>query len=246
MDYLNELLGDFNDRMDEISKIDGLNSELIDIFRNNLLTLRKEAEGTGKYRGLINKIDTQLTMLDKVTLLPDFKTKYTALREQSLVLAVSAFEVFIADIFRQIANSNPEFYVWSDPREKISIDTDTFSSGFTLGDAMITHLKIKQYSFQDLQSILKATRNYLGIELEVEEDIREDITKGTSIRRIVVHNRSTIDKQFINQTRHISNYKVIENSRISLEENELAKILQSIKFFADQLTQTISQREELD
>lgn len=244
MDYINNLLTNFLSRIGDIANMEGVNQELIEIFKNNLIAIETDIKATGQFGGLLNKIKTQREMLDQVKLLPQLKPKYEILREQSVVLMVGALEVFISDIFREIANHDPGYFVWLEKDKKISIGIESFTPTFTLGDAITAHLANKQFSFQDLKSILRATKDYLGVEFDVSDDIRKNIIFGTSCRHIIVHNISKVDRQFLLQTRELENLNYKEGDEIKLKNNDIENMKGAITGFADELVQLLKQRYE--
>lgn len=244
MDYIDNLLINFLGRIGDIANMEGVNQELIEIFKNNLITIETDIKATGQFGGLLKKIETQKKVLDEVKFLPQLKPKYEILREQSVVLMVGVFEVFISDIFREIANHDPGYFVWPEKDKKISIGIESFTPTFTLGDAIIAHLANKQFSFQDLKSILRATKDYLGVEFDVPDDIRKNIIFGTSCRHIIVHNISIVDRQFLLQTRELKNLNYKEGNKIELEDNDIKNIKGAITSFADELVQLLQQRYE--
>lgn len=245
VDYLTDKLADFNSRLKDISKVDGINYELVKIFRSNLDAIREDVEQTGKFGGLLKKVDRYRSTLDMVERLPDMEADFETLREQSIVLVIGAFEVFVGDIFKSIANNNPDYYVWPEKDKKIAIDIDNFTASFTLGDAIIAHLDNKQYSFQDLGSIIRAMNDYLGVEIIVDKKIRDIISLGTASRHLIVHRASVVDRQFLSQTRNISGLTYIEGDRIQISEEFVGNLKESIIDFSEQLVQTLVQRDEI-
>jgi len=243
-DALTNLLADFEDRLEDISNVGGINASLVGLFRKNLEFLKESAGETGRMAGLIGKIDTQLKTLDQIEKLPDFQDKYEKLREQSVVLIVGAFEVFITDIFKLIGNDYPSFIKWSEKDKKVAIDIELFKEHFTLGDAFVAHLENKQYSFQDLRSIVKACKDYLGIEVVVEDGDRNNIIKATSYRHLIVHRNSTVDRQFLHQTRRLTDLQYKEGDRISISEDDFTSVQESFVSFAGYLINVIIQRED--
>jgi len=243
MDYLTDILADFQDRLENIAKVDGINVELIKIFNNDLQSIRKDVEQTGKFGALLKKIDTQLDMLKTVEHLPGMSGNLEILREQSIVLMVGAFEVFIGDIFKSIANKDPDYFVWPEKDKKISIDIDNFRSSFTLGDAIITHLNNKQYSFQDLGSTIQAVNDYLGIKLSIDDDIGGCIVFGTSCRHLIIHRGSKVDQQFLNQTNDINKLNYKDGDRLKLQNGDVSELRIAIERFSEQLIQTLIQRD---
>lgn len=245
MDYLTNILADFQDRLSDIAKVDGINYKLIKTFKSNLDTIHSEVKQTGKFGGLLQKIKRYQQTLDTVEKLPDLKADLETLREQSVVLIVGAFEVFIGDIFRSIANNRPDYYIWPEKDKKIAIGIESFTANFTLGDAIITHLDNKQYSFQDLGSVVDAVRDYLGVEIKVEEAARKVISLGTAFRHIIVHKASTVDRQFLSQTRGLSSVVYDEGDKIHINEDFVAQLRDAITTFSEELIQTLIQRDDV-
>lgn len=245
MDYLTDILANFQDRLTDIAKVDGINYELVKIFKNNLSTIESEIKQTGKFGGLLQKVERYQSSLDTVERLPEMKADFETLREQSVVLIVSAFEVFVGDVFRSIANETPDFYVWPEKDKKIAIDIENFTASFTLGDAIIAHLENKQYSFQDLGSIVRAVNDYLGIEIQVEKSVRDTISLGTASRHLIVHRASTVDRQFLFQTRDILNLAYSEGDKILISEEFTNDLREKITAFSEDLIQTLVQRGEV-
>lgn len=245
MDYLTDILADFHDRLSDISKLYEVNSEIIQIFKNDLNAVKKDVKQTGKFGGLLQKIDRQLKMLDQIQNLPELAPNYKALREQSIVLMVSGFEVFISDVFRAIANNDPDYYTWPDKDKKIAIDVESFSSSFTLGDAIIGHLSNKQYSFQDLGSIINATSDYLGVTISIDSTTRDNIVLGTSFRHSIIHKGSRVDKQFLSQTRDVRGLRYNEGNKLDISNNDVGSVRKSIEDFASYFIQALIQRDDV-
>lgn len=242
MEYLNDILEGFQSRLADIERIDGINAGIIKIFQQNLDTIHSEIQQTGKFGGLLKKVDRYKQTLDDVSKLDEMKSDFEILREQRVVLLVSAFEVFIEDIFRAIANNSPEYFIWPEKDKKIVIGVEDFTSRFTLGDAIITHLNNKQYSFQDLGSTVKAFQDYLGVDLEIEDDTKDSIILGTACRHLIVHKGSVIDRQFLSQTRSLD-AKYVEGKTLSISEEDVAQLQQHFSLLAEKMVLAIYNRD---
>ena len=245
MDYLVDRLDNFHNNLKNIAQIDGINIELIKIFGSNLKIIKTDIEQTGQFGTLLKKVDRQIDMLKQVERLPEIASNFETLREQSFVLMIGAFEVFITDIFKAIANNDPDYFVWPDKDKKISIDIESFSANFTLGDAIITHLSNKQYSFQDLGSTIRAVSDYLGVTIETDETTKAAIVFGTACRHLIVHRGSIVDRQFLNQTRDIPNLEYSDGDILRLQDADVIKLRTAIENFSEYLIQTLIQRDAI-
>ena len=209
MSYFSSLLDAHVARVQEIVAISDINEELVKIAVSNLQHLKNDLEATGRNAGILNKVNVQLNVYEQVAQLPELESKYPVLRGQMVVLIIGAQEALIGDVFVAVVENNPEKIIWSDDKEKISFDPSLLSSGFSLGDAMISHLKNKSYSFQDLGSAIQAINKYLLPDFKVDDEIKDELILASAWRNIIVHNRSIIDPSFIKQirtTKYSKNY----------------------------------------
>ena len=69
-------------------------------------------------------------------------------------------------------------------------------------------------------SLLRACKDYLGIEVVVEDGDRNNIIKATSYRHLIVHRNSTVDRQFLHQTRRLTDLRYKEDDKISIRTTD--------------------------
>lgn len=247
MDYLTEILADIEERVDDIQAIGDVNEDLVKIAVTNLQAIKKDLEATGKNLGVLQKIDRQLNTYEDVAKIPELTSKFPIIREQMVVLMIGALEVFIADIYRYIANNDPEYFFWNDEKEKISFDPAILIDGFTLGDVVLGHLKNKGYSFQDLQSLIKSFEVYCGIKIDLEAQSKDVLIFGAAARHIIVHSRSKIDSAFIKQIRNTqysttNTYK--KDQSIEITDKFVTELGDTIKSFCGYVVNHIIQRDD--
>lgn len=248
MDYLTELVADVEERIDDITTIGDVNEELIKIAVGNLESIRQDLTATGKNKAILQKVERQISLYDQVAGLPAVKEKLPVIREQMVVLIIGAMEVFIADVFKTIAQNDPDFFIWPDKKEKISFDPALLTDGFTFGDVLINHLKNKGFNFQDLHSTLKAIEKYCGIEIVIEEDFKEILILSAAYRHVIVHNRSTIDNAFLHQiraTRSAQEENFQKEQKISVNQDFIIKLKGAAKSFCGQVVDHLIQRNEV-
>jgi len=247
MDYLTDILADVEERIDDIHAIGDVNEDLVKIAVSNLEVLKKDLQATRGNLGILQKVERQLKTYEQVAKIPQLASKFPIIREQMIVLMIGALEVFISDIYLNIANKNPEFFYWKDEKEKISFEPSLLMDGFTFGDIFIGHLKNKGYSFQDLQSVLRSFEVYCGIEITLDDESRDVLILGAASRHIIVHNRSKIDLPFIKQirnTRYASNSLYKKNHKIVIDDGLVNELSETIKTFCRDLVVHLMQRDE--
>ena len=247
LDYLSEVYADLDERIDNIRTLADVNEELISIAINNLQSIRKDLAATGRNLGILSKIDNQLLMYQQVARIPQLTTKFPIIREQSVVLMVGALEVFVADVFRAIGNNDPKLFVWKDPKEKILVEPSLISDEFTLGDAIINHLKTRGFSFQDLQSLIRAFETYFDIKIDLNKAQLDILIAGTAYRNVIVHNRSVIDTQFLKQIRdtsHITDLSQKKGEKIQIDDKFVRELALSIKELCEKVIALLMEEVE--
>lgn len=247
LEYLDEVYADVDERIDNILTLGDVNEELVKIAVNNLKSLRTDVAATGRNLGVLHKIDTQLTVYDQITLIPQLTTKFPIIREQSIVLIIGTLEVFAADVFRRIGNNDPKLYVWNDPKEKILVEPTLISEDFTLGDAILSHIKLRGTSFQDLQSFLRALQTYLSVDIEMSADERDALILAAAYRNVIVHNRSVIDDGLLKQvrdTRYASEFGEKKGEKIDVKNEFLDQLAAYAKELCIKVVAALKERAE--
>jgi hypothetical protein len=246
MDYLTEAFADLEERIDNVSAIGDVNEDLVKIAIGNLEIIKADLELTGRNQGILKKVERQLATYQDVARIPQLTTKFPIIREQMIVLMIGALEVFVADIYRLIAEEDPDYFIWSDSKEKITFEPSILRDGFTLGDVVVGHLKNKGYSFQDLKSLIDSFRVYCGVEVPLTRSNRDILIFGAASRHIIVHNRSTIDSGFMKQirdTRYAS--PLFAKGNPLLITDEFVRVLaETIKDFCGYIVSSLQQRDD--
>lgn len=239
-EQLNNLHINFQERIQSISDIELINEKLIELFRNDLQTIKDSANGVSA--GVLHKINTVEHKYKYVARIDDFEPKMRFLTNQTIVLMVGSFEVIIGDILKIIANESPDLITWPDKNKKIYIEPSDFTSRLTLGDIFINHLKIQGKSFQDLKSIHGIFNDYLGVDpsKNIPQEIIESMILMISYRHIIVHNNSTVDKQFLHQIRNTKKsglYK--EEDELNISDEEMTNLENSLLNYVNILMEEI-------
>lgn len=244
MKYLEKVLADFTERIKEIISIGDINEELVQIAVTNLKYLRDDLVASERNAGIIRKVDIQLLMYEQVAKIPELESSFPILRGQMVVLTVGAQEAFISEIFRTISNNEPQLLTWKDPKEMISFEPSLLSTGFSIGDTLIGHLKNKGYSFQDLKSSLDAVNKYLDCDFVVDADLKDELILAAAWRNVIVHNKSKIDHSFLKQvrdTRYADQYSLDEILEIT--EDDIQSLSGVVLLFAEALINKIQEKE---
>lgn len=247
MDFLTDLLADVEERIDRIKTIGDVNNDLVKIAVNNLESIRKDLLATGRNIQITKKVERQIKMYKSVSHVTGVAEKLPIIYEQMVVLMIGALEVYLADIFRQVGDRMPEYLVWKAEKEKISFEPTLLSEGFTLGDAILSHLKNQGISFQDLQSTLRAFEKYFDVKVVLDEKNTDKLILAAACRNVIVHNRSEIDNAFrkqIRSTRYAEDIRFQKGKKLNIDEKYIEELGETLKGFCRDITVLLMQRDE--
>lgn len=240
MAYLEDLKNDFIARVNEIVTIGDINEELVTIAVNNLEHLRSDLVATGRNQGILRKVNTQLAMYRQVARIPQLESKFPVLRGQMIVLMVGALEAFLSDVFRLISDNEPNRLTWPD-NERIAFEPSLLKTGFSLGDAVVGHLKNKGISFQDLKSSLEALARYLNLNIELDSDIKDELILAGAWRNVIVHNKSLIDHGFLKQVRNTKYANTYSSGALlTISDDDVSSLSGIIVSFGDNIITAIA------
>jgi hypothetical protein len=240
-EYLEAAYADLDERITNVSTLGDINEELVKIAINNLKSLKTDVIATGRNQGVLTKIDTQLLMYEQVARIPELATKFPIIREQSVVLIIGTLEVFAGDVFRGAGNYTPKLYKWGE-KEKILVEPSLISDEFTLGDAIMGHLKQKGASFQDLQSLLGTIETYFGVKVELAKIEQDTLILAAAYRNVIVHNRSVIDRGFLKQVRNTKYFKDFsekKDEKILIDDSFIKELSAAVRSLSEKIVASI-------
>jgi len=173
------------------------------------------------------------------------RPQYEEIFNQCVVLLVSYFGSAISDIFRHYVtlsiSNRPQNQVL---REELKFTIEELHDlGFNLSDQIGEIIaRKKDISFQDMKSINRAFKDYLGIEMEKDKDVN-NIILGQACRHVIVHSGAIADAKLIKQLLSASprdlKEKIMVNSRIQFTTDELEILHTSMIDFLKELVEKL-------
>jgi len=191
----------FKKNVEEIGKLRSIGKDILEFSKSSLVLLLEESEKQ-RCHGIKRKIETTIQALENIgESSVDMKEKLATINNQSLVLLVSNFERFLSEYTILLVEEYSYLIKW--PEKKFSIDLGAFQHGTpTLGEVVLRSLREK-YNFQDLKSILDFTKDIFGINISLEDSVKDNIIFFHALRHILIHNLGIVDNQFLKQIRNI-------------------------------------------
>lgn len=151
------------------------------------------------------------------------RPQYESIFNQCLVLLVSHYTVMMEEFFKCAIDilivENKDNFNDNEDSIKISLNelkSMDFDLSGNFGDLL---LKKKEISFQDMQSMNRTFKQYLGFSLPVDNTLN-NIIIAQAARHTIVHSLAIADSKFINQIRNLSPREI----KPDIKKNETIKI----------------------
>jgi hypothetical protein len=191
----------FRGHVKSVDRLMNFDRDVLDLAIKDISALKLRLE---KHHQLDNPLLTAartLEILEGYRKNDSLRSRYQTIFNQALVLLVSYFGSSIHDLFCQAVAAaltrNEDSPLL---REQIKLSfRELRDAGFDLRDmAPDLLVQAKDISFQDMQSIARAFKEYLGITIERNELVNE-IVVAQACRHVIVHSGGIIDDKLIRQ-----------------------------------------------
>jgi hypothetical protein len=250
-EYLKGIRGQFNEHIKSVRQLMNFDRFLLDfcIFQIEALEDRiknnKTLEITNPYLLPTNT----LRMLRTVRQNDSLRTQYNGIFNQCLVLVVSYYTSILSSIFKESINfagqHSPALIESSNEDLRISLSElrqYNFNLAENLGDIII---KKKDLSFQDMQSVSRSFKNFLGIEIAKDKALNNIIVAQAS-RHAIVHSLAIADEKFIKQIADANPRDVLPvvlpMSTIHFQPGDIDRVIYSMEIQIDKMISEIDAR----
>jgi hypothetical protein len=174
---------------------------IIDVAVEGLQELAVELEQQHSRRRAATTIRNRAKLLTNIKSANSLRPQYETIFNQCVVLLISYFTSAIHTLFRQgiviALSKGADVPVMS---EELKLSWRTMAQSEAEREAVFADLLVTQQniSFQDMQSISRAFKEHLNIQLKRSVDTN-NIILGQAARHVIVHAGSIIDKKMIRQ-----------------------------------------------
>lgn len=142
-----------------------------------------------------------LTMVRNIKDNDSLRPRYDTIHSQAVVLLVSHFTSALADMFR---TSVSQLLDAGEPEKVLNEEVklsfrEMRDRGWALKESAADLLiEKKDIHFQDMQSVARAFRDYLGVQLE-KDAVTNDIILGQAARHVIVHASGKANERTVRQ-----------------------------------------------
>lgn len=240
MNKIEEVLNKFQQNLKHIDQLGEIGTDASDILLGILDSLKRENEFLDGFMPYKGKLDNAIEQVKTIKDHSSLKEKYNTIYNQSVVLIIASFESFMNDLVRDLIDFFPEVVNWPD-KKQISFDPNILKySSPTLGSLIVKSSLREKYNFQDLQPVLDFLKDYLKIELNIENDLKEKLIKYEALRHVIIHNSAKIDEKFKKQIREMSYSNNYDNGDdVKLIKDDYLEARNSFSELAEQITKEV-------
>lgn len=190
----------FEAHVSSVKKLMGFDREVLQIAIDGIRNLQERLQQQGFDNPKLNGSRT-LEMLEGFRKNDTLRSRYETIFNQALVLLVSYFastihELFCASVMLSL-DRDPNSLLLKE-QLKISV-RDLKDANFNLRDMTPDLLvQTKDISFQDMQSIARAFREHLEIQIDRDAKVN-DVIVAQSCRHVIVHSGGIINDRLVRQ-----------------------------------------------
>ncbi len=214
---MNKIVDQFNINVKSVYELANFDRVVLD-FVINLILSQKNVQGVNRLQ--INAAENAAKALENVRDHNSLRSKYQTVFNQCLVLLVSYFGLAINDMFNRYLTEflKQGLRLPNCGKEEIKVSlTELEAINYdVLGNIGELVVSSKDISFQDMQSIPRAFRDWLGYEPKQDQDVN-NIIVGQACRHVIVHSGSVVNKRLLNQIRNATPREL----KPTFNENEL-------------------------
>ncbi len=236
---LTQIKSNFADNVAIVEKLMRFD-EVVQLFCLN--ALRKANEGLEKFgNGCANhpsyNIKPMIQQIEKIRQNDSLQPNYEIMFNQCVVLLVSYFGSAIEDLFQEaLQNKIDNKKLGKLGKEEIKLTVDQLVSGKNVVELFISKVDI---SFQDMQSIARAFKQYICIDEIPRDKVVNNIILSQACRNCIVHDGSTANNKTIEQLKS-ANQRDLKidikiNEAIRFNEEDIKIIISSMTQYIDQL-----------
>ena len=226
----------FSKNCDEVLSLMTFDELVLDIILKQLETKNQKLRNL-EIRNQELLLDSTIKILKNIKEHESLKGKYSSMYNQCLVLLVSQFSSIIGDIFKNLMQ-----YSFSCGKSLLSIeeklslsinDLHDLRSNFD-GEIADKFVEKKSISFQDMQSIARAFKDYFRIEIR-KDKIVNNIILAHAFRHNIVHYSGRTNEKLFNQIvdampRDLQK-EIVPDSEIEISQAELRLVSESMKSY---------------
>jgi hypothetical protein len=173
------------------------------------------------------------------------KPRFSLILNQAIVLLVSYFGSAVGDIFCFAISASLQVNSSSRlKKEELKLTVAELLETVANSDGAVASLFIdkKDLSFQDMQAIQRAFRDYIGVEID-KDDIVNNIILAQACRHVIVHSGGEITSKLIRQIsgavpRNIKP-NMVESGIVQFSQEEIRAVAESMKQYLSTLVHKI-------
>jgi len=238
----------FEEHVASVRLLLNFDRDVLDLAISNLRELSEKLKKHHKMDNPHLSVDSTLRVIENIHQNESLHSRYKIIVNQGLVLLVSYFASSVHDLFRQGVqgvleneDGSPLF------KENVKVSLRELKDvGFEVKDLVPDLLiQTRDISFQDMQSISRAFKDHLGIEITKDVSVN-NIILGQACRHVIVHSGGVANDSFMHQ---VSNAKprtvkptITPGEIIEFSQTEIDIIAESMAKYLSNVEDSVTDR----
>jgi hypothetical protein len=238
----------FEEHVASVRMLLNFDRDVLDFATRNLRELGEKLKKHHKMDNPYLSVDNTLHVIENIRQNESLHPRYKIIVNQGLVLLVSYFASSVHDLFRQGVRGVLEREDGSSLlKENVKVSLRELKDvGFEVRDLVPDLLiQTRDISFQDMQSISRAFKDHLDIEIAKDVSVN-NIILGQACRHVIVHSGGVANDRFVHQ---VSNAKprtikptITVGESVEFSKEEIDVIAESMAEYLLNVSANVSNR----
>jgi hypothetical protein len=245
-----QVLDAFDSNLSSVQALMRFDRDVLQYAIQQLSVVEGKLEDLHEFSGARRAARTGAQLLVNIQTNDSLRPQYAQMLNQCNVLLVSYFSGAVGDVFRVAVSDavrtgrRPAVL-----KEDIRIGLrDIRDIGPELiersGELLAAHRDI---SFQDMQSIGKAFREYFNYDVVRDETVN-DIIVSQACRHVLVHSGGVVDRKMVGQVRSAQprtlKPDLVEGERVQFSESEIDSVANQMRRYLSQLSRGVGEASD--
>ena len=237
---IDRIQDDFHESLLRAKEITELNDEILTHVINSLNSIRSIAKISNPSNGA-DVLRNQIDLLNRIMQNPVIQEKLPILYEQQLILGITAFEVFIGDLIRDIGKSYRRIVKSSEFNGK-KIDYALLSDEESdIGDILYSLVTKEKITLKSLPAVSEIFGKYFGITLSLDESWQATFGLSVRIRDLFLHSGGKVNTRFLN-SEYVDSTKYKKDSQLVVAAVEVNELIQACQNIVENITSKTKER----
>lgn len=237
---IDRIQDDFHESLLRAKEITEINNEILEYVINSLESIRSIAKISHPRTGA-DVLRNQVDLLNRIMQNPVIQEKIPILYEQQLILCITAFEVFIGDLIREIGKTYRRIVKSSEFNGK-RIDYALLSDEESdIGDILYSLVTNEKITLKNLPAVSEIFGKFFGISLSLDESWQATYGISVRMRDLFLHSGGKVNTRFLN-SEYVDSTKYKKDAQLIVADEQVDELIQACQNIVENITGKTKER----